>query len=87
MSTYSLPRLTRPCPAAAPVVYTSYDYSAPLRETRQQGNKMFQTKLVNMFANSSPDLLKTIMVGNGTGYKVSCQAPLVILALISLDVL
>ncbi len=57
--------------AAAPVVYTSYDYSAPLRETRQQSNKMYQTKLVNMFAASSPDLLKTYMVGNGTGFRVS----------------
>ena len=55
------------------MVYSSYDYSAPLRETRQQWNKLFQTKLVNMFANSSPDLLKTVMVGNGTGYKVSCR--------------
>ncbi len=79
--------LTRPCPAAAPVVYTSYDYSAPLRETRQQGNKLFQTKLVNMFANSSPDLLKTIMAGNGTGYKVSYQNPPAMLLLTSLDVL
>ncbi len=57
--------------AAAPVVYTSYDYSAPLRETRQQWNKLYQTKLVNMFATSSPDLLKTEMVGNGTGFRVS----------------
>jgi hypothetical protein len=54
-------------------VYTSYDYSAPLRETRQQWNKLFQTKLVNMFAASSPDLLKTVMVGNGTNYKTSTK--------------
>lgn len=45
--------------------------SAPLRETRQQWTKLFQTKLVNLFAQSSPDLLKTEMVGNGTGYQVS----------------
>ncbi|KAK3940357.1 family 35 glycosyl hydrolase [Diplogelasinospora grovesii] len=57
--------------SAAPVVYTSYDYSAPLRETRQQQTKLLQTKLVNMFASSSPDLLKTYMVGNGTGFRVS----------------
>ncbi|KUI59563.1 putative beta-galactosidase C [Cytospora mali] len=57
--------------SAAPVVYTSYDYSAPLRETRQQWTKLFQTKLVNLFASSSPDLLKTEMYGNGTGYHVS----------------
>jgi beta-galactosidase len=60
--------------AAAPVVYTSYDYSAPLRETRQQWNKLFQTKLVNMFATSSPELLTTYMVGNGTGFRVSNTA-------------
>ncbi|KAK8048429.1 putative beta-galactosidase C [Apiospora phragmitis] len=57
--------------SAAPQVYTSYDYSAPLRETRQQGNKLFQTKLIGMFTRVSPDLLKTDMVGNGTGYRVS----------------
>ena len=57
--------------SAAPVVYTSYDYSAPLRETRQQRDKLYQTKLVNMFTASSPDLLKTVMVGNGAGFKVS----------------
>ncbi|TPX14294.1 uncharacterized protein E0L32_005490 [Thyridium curvatum] len=60
--------------SAAPVVYTSYDYSAPLRETRQQTTKLLQTKLVNMFSGSSPDLLKTYMVGNGTGFRVSSNA-------------
>lgn len=53
------------------MVYTSYDYSAPLRETRQQWSKLFQTKLVNMFATSSPELLTTYMVGNGTGFRLS----------------
>ncbi|CAK7213199.1 hypothetical protein SCUCBS95973_001719 [Sporothrix curviconia] len=57
--------------SAAPVVYTSYDYSAPLRETRQQTTKLFQTKLVNLFATSSPGLLQTAMVGNGTGFRGS----------------
>lgn len=59
--------------AAAPVVYTSYDYAAPLRETRQQQDKLFQTKLVNMFAASTPALLKTYMHGNGTGYLVGAH--------------
>jgi beta-galactosidase len=59
--------------SAAPVVYTSYDYSAPLRETRQQWDKLFQTKLVNMFATSSSELLQTEMVGNGTGFRVSAD--------------
>ncbi|KAK8026573.1 (Trans)glycosidase [Apiospora marii] len=57
--------------SAAPEVYTSYDYSAPLRETRQQGDKLSQTKLIGLFTRVSPDLLKTDMVGNGTGYRVS----------------
>lgn len=33
-------------------------------------SKALQTKLVNLFAASSPDLLKTDMVGNGTSYQV-----------------
>ncbi|KAK7952577.1 (Trans)glycosidase [Apiospora aurea] len=57
--------------SAAPQVYTSYDYSAPLRETRQQGDKLFQTKLIGLFTRVSPDLLKTDMIGNGTGYRAS----------------
>jgi hypothetical protein len=57
--------------AAAPVVYTSYDYSAPLRETRQQWDKLFQTKLIGLFTRVSSDLLVTEMAGNGTGYKVT----------------
>ncbi|OAA54121.1 beta-galactosidase [Niveomyces insectorum RCEF 264] len=60
--------------SAAPVVYTSYDYSALLRETRQQTTKLFQTKLVNLFATTSPDLLKTDMLGNGTGFRTSSRA-------------
>lgn len=65
-----MPLLTRV--AAAPVVYTSYDYSAPLRETRQIQDKLYQTKLIGLFTRVSTDLLKTYMVGNGTGYAVSC---------------
>lgn len=45
-----------------------------MRETRQQTTKLFQTKLINMFATSSPDLLKTVMVGNGTGFHLSSTA-------------
>lgn len=56
--------------AAAPQVYTSYDYSAPLRETREQGLKLLQIKLINLFASSSPELLTTFMLGNGTGFRV-----------------
>ncbi|KAI1867042.1 hypothetical protein JX265_007618 [Neoarthrinium moseri] len=60
--------------SAAPVVYTSYDYSAPLRETRQQWDKLFQTKLIGLFTRVSKDLLQTEMVGNGTGYKLSSSS-------------
>lgn len=53
---------------SAPVVYTSYDYSAPLRETREIRDKLKQTKLIGLFTRVSTDLLKTYMDGNGTGY-------------------
>lgn len=53
---------------AAPVVYTSYDYSAPLRETREIRDKLKQTKLLGLFTRVSPDLLQTEMEGNGTSY-------------------
>ncbi|KAJ6044614.1 uncharacterized protein N7446_002807 [Penicillium canescens] len=54
--------------SAAPVVYTSYDYSAPLRETREIRDKLKQTKLLGLFTRVSSDLLQTQMEGNGTGY-------------------
>ncbi|TDZ24227.1 putative beta-galactosidase C [Colletotrichum orbiculare MAFF 240422] len=57
--------------SAAPQVYTSYDYSAPLRETREQWTKLFQTKLIGLFTRVSTDLLKVEMIGNGTGYQLS----------------
>ena len=53
---------------AAPVVYTSYDYDAPLRETREIRDKLKQTKLLGLFTRVSTDLLQTEMLGNGTGY-------------------
>ncbi|CAG8313285.1 unnamed protein product [Penicillium nalgiovense] len=54
--------------SAAPVVYTSYDYSAPMRETREIRDKLKQTKLVGLFTRVSSGLLQTQMEGNGTGY-------------------
>jgi beta-galactosidase len=54
--------------SAAPVVYTSYDYASPLRETREIRDKLKQTKLIGLFTRVSADLLKTYMEGNGTGY-------------------
>ncbi|KAH0264079.1 glycoside hydrolase family 35 protein, partial [Aureobasidium melanogenum] len=58
---------------AAPVVYTSYDYSAPMRETRELQLKMSQTKLIALFTRVSQDLLYTNMESNGTGNAVSTQ--------------
>ena len=60
--------------SAAPVVYTSYDYSAGLRETREVRDKLKQMKLLGLFTRVSKDLLKTYMEGNGTGYAVSDSA-------------
>lgn len=54
--------------SAAPVVYSSYDYSAPLSETREIRDKLKQMKLLGLFTRVSTDLLKTYMEGNGTGY-------------------
>ncbi|KAJ5639594.1 uncharacterized protein N7484_007456 [Penicillium longicatenatum] len=57
--------------SACPVAYSSNDYMTPLRETREQWAKLWQTKLVQLFSGSSPDLLKTYMQGNGSGYSLS----------------
>ncbi|KAE8414937.1 putative beta-galactosidase C [Aspergillus pseudocaelatus] len=54
--------------SAAPVVYTSYDYGSPLRETREIRDKLKQIKLLGLFTRVSKDLLKTYMEGNGTSY-------------------
>ena len=54
--------------SAAPVVYSSYDYSAPLSEERIIRDKMKQIKLIGLFTRVSKDLLTTDMVGNGTSY-------------------
>lgn len=55
----------------APVVYTSYDYSSPLRETREVQLKFKQSKLIALFTRNSRDLRKTDMESNGTGNAVS----------------
>lgn len=55
-------------------VYTSYDYSAPLRETREIQKKFQGTKLVALFARASTDLLETVMESNGTGNAVNNTA-------------
>jgi hypothetical protein len=67
----SVTKLTFTGPLCTPVVYTSYDYSAPVRETRQIWDKMYLIKLLGLFTRVSKDLQKTYMVGNGTGWSVS----------------
>ncbi|KAJ4357576.1 uncharacterized protein N0V89_002152 [Didymosphaeria variabile] len=53
--------------SGAPVVYTSYDYSAPLRETREIQDKFKQYKLLTLFTRVSQGLTNTVMETNGTG--------------------
>ncbi|KAF2201860.1 hypothetical protein GQ43DRAFT_414862 [Delitschia confertaspora ATCC 74209] len=60
--------------SAAPVVYTSYDYSAPLSETREVTEKFRHFKLLALFTRVSKGLHKTIMESNGTGNAVSSSA-------------
>lgn len=56
---------------AAPVVATSYDYSAPISEDRSIGAKYYETKLITMFARAAQDLTKTNLIGNGTSYSTN----------------
>lgn len=53
---------------AAPVVYTSYDYGAPLTESRIIRDKMRQIKLLTLFLRVSTDLRETNQLGNGTTF-------------------
>ncbi|KAK7188532.1 hypothetical protein DPSP01_005498 [Paraphaeosphaeria sporulosa] len=52
--------------SGAPVVYTSYDYSAPLRETREIQDKFKQYKLLTLFTRVSEGLANTVMETNGS---------------------
>ncbi|KAF2186572.1 glycoside hydrolase family 35 protein [Zopfia rhizophila CBS 207.26] len=60
--------------SAAPVVYTSYDYDSPLRETREVLDKFKQFKLIALFTRVSNGLQKTVMESNGTGNAVDKPA-------------
>ncbi|KAF1951789.1 hypothetical protein CC80DRAFT_597237 [Byssothecium circinans] len=60
--------------SAAPVVYTSYDYAAPLRETREVRDKLKQYKLITLFTRVSKGLHNTIMESNGTKNSVDNSA-------------
>ena len=52
-------------------VYTSYDYDASIRETREVRDKYKQYKLIALFTRVSKGLHNTIMESNGTGNAVS----------------
>lgn len=51
-------------------VYTSYDYAAPLRETREIQDKFRQYKLLTLFTRVSGGLTNTVMETNGSGVAV-----------------
>ncbi|KUI53455.1 putative beta-galactosidase B [Cytospora mali] len=53
---------------AFPVVATSYDYSSPVSENREIGDKYYETKLLTMFTRVAKDLAKTERLGNDTSY-------------------
>lgn len=52
-------------------MYTSYDYDAPIRETREVRDKFKQYKLISLFTRVSKGLHNTVMESNGTGNAVS----------------
>lgn len=49
-----------------PLVGTSYDYSAPIAETRMLTDKYSETKLLSYFVRAAKDLTKVEKAGNGT---------------------
>lgn len=51
-----------------PSVGTSYDYSAPISESRTVGAKYAETKLFGQFLRVARDLTKVDLVNNGTFY-------------------
>ncbi len=55
-------------------VYTSYDYDASIRETREVRDKYKQYKLISLFTRVSKGLHNTMMESNGTGNAVSTTA-------------
>ncbi|KAJ6517287.1 glycoside hydrolase family 35 protein [Mycena vitilis] len=50
-----------------PCVYTSYDYGAPISESRALTPKYDELKLQGLFVRSSPDFAKTDWVGDSRG--------------------
>ncbi|KAG8706385.1 hypothetical protein FRC09_002435, partial [Ceratobasidium sp. 395] len=53
---------------ATNLVGTSYDYSSPIAESRQIGQKYYETKLVGMFIRAAKDLTKVDRIANSTTY-------------------
>ncbi|KAI9371729.1 glycoside hydrolase superfamily [Aspergillus egyptiacus] len=51
-----------------PEVGTSYDYSAPIHQTRQIGDKYSESKLFGLFMRVARDFTKVDRVGYGTEY-------------------
>lgn len=54
-----------------PEVGTSYDYSAPIKESRLIGDKYSETKLFGLFMRVARDFVKVDRVGNGTAYSTN----------------
>ncbi|ROW02998.1 hypothetical protein VMCG_05753 [Cytospora schulzeri] len=53
------------------LVATSYDYSSPVSENREIGDKYYETKLLTMFTRVAKDLAKTERLGNDTSFSVN----------------
>ncbi|PMD43524.1 glycoside hydrolase family 35 protein [Hyaloscypha variabilis F] len=66
MNIYMLFGGTRGLPM--PTVATSYDYSAPISESRVIGDKYQETKIFAQFLRVARDLIKVDLIGNGTEY-------------------
>lgn len=56
---------------AAPVVATSYDYSAPISEDRSIGAKYYETKNLALFTRVAQDLTMTNRIANSTSYSTN----------------
>lgn len=56
---------------ACPVVASSYDYSSPVSENRQIGDKYYETKLLTMFTRISGHLAETNVLGNGSAHYIA----------------
>ncbi|CAE7223865.1 unnamed protein product [Rhizoctonia solani] len=47
---------------------TSYDYSSPISESRQIGQKYYETKLLGMFIRAAKDITKLDRIASSTNY-------------------